>query len=229
MLGTVEAAAWNNAAWCDAFCRTHGISGSFGTDRWTCARRTPPLYPDAITLTPSAEADPLLRLLDTSPGCSVKDSFATLDLAPAGFRVLFGAVWMHHDAPVPAASAGRLWSVVTEPEDLEIWEGGWGDGDSTMRMFLPALLEIDEVVVFGERDEGGFSSGVVANRANGVVGVTNFFTHGEPDEAWARCITTVARSFPDVPIVGYESGDDLGTACSQGFKPLGPLRVWLMP
>ena len=48
-------------------------------------------------------------------------------------------------------------------------------------------------------------------------------------EAWARCITTVARSFPDVSIVGYETGDDLDSACNQGFKPLGPLRVWVVP
>jgi len=38
------------AEWCDALCRTHGIAGQFGMDFWSSSRRTPPYYPDAVTL-----------------------------------------------------------------------------------------------------------------------------------------------------------------------------------
>jgi hypothetical protein len=228
MLSAVEIAARNNASWCDTFCRTHDIVGAFGADRWASAVRTPPRYPDAITLTRTAPADELLRCIDTSSGCSVKDSFATLDLAPAGFRVLFDAQWMQHDAPLPTVGGRDLWSAVTTPADLEIWEGEWSD-ESPSGTFAPALLEIDSVTVFGERDRSGFRSGAIANHDHGVVGVTNFFTDGDHEPAWARCVATVADAFPNVPIVGYESGAELEAACRRGFSVLGPLRVWLAP
>lgn len=62
-----------------------------------------------------------------------------------------------------------------------------------------------------------------------MVGVTNFFTDGDREQAWACCVATVADAFPNVPIVGYESGAELEAACRQGFSGIGPLRVWLAP
>jgi hypothetical protein len=52
----VRIAARNNAGWCDAFCRTRGVVGHFGEDAWSSAERTPPLYPDAVTLVPGVDA-----------------------------------------------------------------------------------------------------------------------------------------------------------------------------
>ncbi len=50
----VRAAAHNNAELCDLVGRGHGVVGEFGADAWTCSRRTPPRYPDAVTLDPGA-------------------------------------------------------------------------------------------------------------------------------------------------------------------------------
>ncbi len=72
--------------WCDAFCRTHGVAGRFGADCWTSAARTPPLYPDAVTLSPGVTSTRLLSEIDARAGCSVKDSFADLDFGRDGFR-----------------------------------------------------------------------------------------------------------------------------------------------
>ncbi|HEX2145216.1 MAG TPA: hypothetical protein VHG10_11975 [Glycomyces sp.] len=88
----VLAAARNNAEWCAAMCRSHGLASVFGPQDWTAAVRTPLFYPDAVTLVPTADAAMLVDRIDTSaPGASVKDSFADFDLTGSGFGVLFEA------------------------------------------------------------------------------------------------------------------------------------------
>ncbi|AUI63417.1 hypothetical protein [Amycolatopsis sp. BJA-103] len=97
----VADAARVNARWCDTVCRAHGFAGTFTPHVWKSARRTPPLYPDAVTLTPDATAPEVLEGIDTSPGCSVKDSLGCLDLSQAGFAVLFEATWIACPAQAP--------------------------------------------------------------------------------------------------------------------------------
>ena len=74
----IRVAAQNNAEWCDAFCRTHGIVGHFRAGCWFSPVRTPRHYPDAVTLLPEITIEQVLSGIDTSEGCSVKDSFAGL-------------------------------------------------------------------------------------------------------------------------------------------------------
>ncbi len=205
--------ARNNARWCDAVCRAQGIGTAFTDDVWIALRRSPPFYPDAVTLTPAATADEVLRDIDTSAGCSVKDSFATLDLAPYGFRVLFDAEWIRLDAP-PAPPGDPAWRAVRDPADFDRWETG--------TVFRPALLHEPGVTFFL-----GTDGGVIANRTGDVVGLSNLFTHGDPDRAWAAAVHAIAAHHPGRPIVGYESDDDLAAAHRAGFTPDGPLRVWM--
>jgi len=73
-------AARNHAEWYDAVCRAHGITTSFDPNSWVALRRSPPMYPDAVTLNEYASAGDVLRRVDGSPGCSIKDSFGSLDL-----------------------------------------------------------------------------------------------------------------------------------------------------
>jgi hypothetical protein len=196
----------NNAEWCDAVCRAQGIETRFDDHVWVALRRSPPFYPDAVTLSRTASADLVLRDIDTSPGCSVKDSFANLDLRPYGFRVLFEAEWIYLPAPPPTGEP--TWKVVTEPADF----GAWETGDA----FRPALLD-DPDVTFLVGDKGG----VIANRTGSVVGISNLF--GD----WPAAVDSVAGRYPGLPLVGYESGDDLAAARRAGFTSTGPLRVWL--
>ena len=58
-----------------------------------------------------------------------------------------------------------------------------------------------------------------------MVGVSNVF--GEAASAWSGCLAFAASSFPGMPLVGYEQGDDLAQALHHGFEPAGPLRVWV--
>lgn len=123
-------AAAENASWCALVCG----GGRFGARAWTSPRRTPEFYPDAVTLTADATTADVLPLIDASAGCSVKDSFATLELP--GFSVLFEATWIACGPGVPEAG----------------WERTTGHGfpvDDAV-----AVLARGEAVVVAHRGEG---------------------------------------------------------------------------
>lgn len=151
----IDAAVRSNAEWCDLVCREHGLAPVFDGDVWWCAERTPPFYPDAMTLARGVSADAVLAHVDLSPGCSIKDSYA--DLVLDGFDVLFEAQWIVLD------------------------------GDAAG----------DVIGLFGSGRD--YEAAVAAAR----------HTHGS------------------VPLVGYDHGDGLDAALAAGFRPLGPLRVWM--
>jgi hypothetical protein len=116
----LTAAVEENATWCDVYCRVHGVTGVFGPRAWTSPSRTPEFYPDAVTLTPSATVADVLPLVDVSAGCSVKDSFASLN--PPGFTLLFEASWLHF--PMPAATSG--WTASPSPDPSFVFLSGPG-------------------------------------------------------------------------------------------------------
>ncbi|MBT2368217.1 hypothetical protein J7E88_23565 [Streptomyces sp. ISL-10] len=227
-------AARNNAEWCEAMCRAHGRPGSFGAHAWTNTRRTPPLYPDAVTLTPEATAADVLAGIDASaasPGASVKDSFARLDLAAAGFEVLFEAQWLYRPAglPAPAAPEGLPWSPVTTAGELAEWATAWDGGQGLAGLFRAELLADPTTTLLAARDRGGrVTAGVVLSTTVGAAGISNLFTLDDDlESAWAGCLSAVTSRWPRLPVVGYEGGDDLTAALRSGCEPAGPLRVWL--
>ncbi|MFG2616128.1 hypothetical protein ACGFXC_00745 [Streptomyces sp. NPDC048507] len=227
----VRMAARNNAEWCAAVSR----SGTFSASVWSSARRTPPLHPDAVTLTPGATAAEVVGGIDTRcPGCAVKDSFAALDLAPAGFEVLFEARWIHRAAgPAGAADTGLRWSAVRTAGELGAWAAAWSGG-ADPGPFHAGLLGGDLVFLAGRRGER-IVAGAVASAGGGVVGVSNLFGAAGADAGdgadagavWAAVLDAVADRWPGRPVVGYERGEDLEAAVRAGFAPIGPLRVWL--
>ncbi|MFF9864012.1 hypothetical protein ACF1G0_01040 [Streptomyces sp. NPDC013953] len=227
------ASARNNAAWCATMCRAHGLpGGTSGARAWTSPRRTPPYYPDAVTLAPGLSPRDVRDLLDAvdrrAPGCSVKDSFADLDLTGHGFAPLFEARWIHRPADLPPPGrpdAGEAaWQPVRTPAGLAAWEAAWSDGN-TMGLFRPALLaDPSTTVLAGRAPDGRIVSGAVVSHAAGVAGVSNLFGG---DAAWPGCLAAIAARLPGTPVVGYEHGDDLDAALRHGFTATGPLRVWL--
>jgi hypothetical protein len=226
------AAARNNADWCAAVCRSHGTPSSFGDAAWVGARRTPPLYPDAVTLQPDAAPAEFLPSIDTaSPGCSVKDSFAALDLTAEGFVELFTAQWIHRPAGLPApptATPLRTEQVTTAPA-LREWQAAWHGDGTPPDVFRPELLDDPSVLVLAFREGDGLYGGAVANHSTGPVGLSNLFAVDGADitAVWSSAVTATAEHFPGRPLVGYEHEEDLAPALAHGFTPLGPLRVWL--
>ncbi|WP_405608976.1 hypothetical protein [Streptomyces sp. NBC_00076] len=226
----VRAAARNNAEWCAVMSRSHGVAGEFGAQAWAAAARTPPYYPDAVTLVPGADPDALAARIDTTtPGASVKDSFADLDLTEAGYRVLFDAQWIHRPAGAPCLTSDLGWDVVGDREALREWALAWDDDGGAADLFRPELLDDpDTFVLAGHSADGRVLTGAVASRGEHVVGISNLFAReGGPDLAWPVVLGAAHRLFPTLPVVGYEHGDDLTAAVRQGFEPVGPLRVWL--
>lgn len=228
----IQPAARNNAELCDIVCRTHGVTGVFASDAWTSARRTPPLYPDAVTLEPDVVTTDLLSRIDTRPGCSVKDSFADVDLGPAGFTIQFSAEWIYRPAQpaAPDPEPTLNWEPIIDDSGLDIWSAaGAQDGDPT-DLFRPALIQHPDIVMLGGYLDNQLVAGALLNRSPTVVGLSNVFPN--PDtlaDAWTRLLATIGRRFPDLAIVGYESGDSLAAARAHGFTSLGPLRIWIKP
>jgi hypothetical protein len=212
----------NNAKWCDLVCRSHRIQTSFRPDLWATAERPPQFYPDAITLRARvAEAD-VVSAIAPGPGGSVKDSFATLDLADHGYQELFEARWITYDEPPRPTSLP--WTVVQTEGALAEWTQAAGLNN----IIRAELLDRPEVRFLAGHDEHGIRAGAVANLTGPVVGVSNVFatTIGE-DEAWDRIPAAVEAVFPNAPLVGYEQGTGLRAAIAAGFRELGPLRVWI--
>ena len=212
----------NNAEWCEAMCRAHGHSGVFGKEAWTSARRTPSLYPDAVTLLPHANQAAILGLIDTQPGCSIKDSYAQLDLSSAGFELIIRAHWIYRQADCPAAPSPIPWSAVDTAEGLAAWATAWNGGPTDL--FRPELLDFPAARVLAAYRDGTIVAGAVAYHTGPVIGVSNLFTvDGDLDAAWAG----VLSALPGQHVVGYETGPALAAALRLRFALIGPLRVWL--
>jgi hypothetical protein len=225
----VSVAAWNNAALCDAVCRAYGITPHCGDDAWTSPRRPPPLYPDAVTLDPDVTQESVLARVDTSAGCSIKDSFSVLSLGSHGFSVLVQAEWIVRWRNEPGsgmdAQAGLAWRNVADATELVRWEDA--RRDEAVAGTFPASLLLGGLVFLAAYDGDSLVAGAIANQTNGVVGVSNVFARSRSRvEVWPGCLRAVSERFPDLPIVGYESGAALRDAVGQGFAPVGPLRVW---
>ncbi len=206
MLDPVVEAAVCNASWCDAVCRAQGLRTQWGDDAWTVAQRSPDGYPDAVTLSPGATAHEVLRRVEGGAGCSVKDSFAVLDLEPLGFQPLFWATWIRRSADSAVRLATLDWREAQTPAELEQWSHG-----HDLDVFGSALLDVDDLRFFftGPGVEAGFA----LNVAGGVVGVSNVVAGGaDPVVVWSDLITVAAASYPGLDLAGYERGDDL-VAC----------------
>ena len=232
----VADAAMNNAAWCDAMCSAHGSPGHFFDSHWVTRAPAPPLHPDLVTFDSApGPAMAAIRELDRarpSGSWAVKDSFGALPLAQSGFRLLFGAEWIARPPLTRRSGRGspdRRWLRVRSESALSAWEAAWGGSAEQPRLFLPALLARREIAILAAVDESGaITAGVVANRADDAVGLTNFFEHGRSDgSARAECVDAAGDAFPGLAMVGYESGHSLAECHALGFVSIGSLQVWV--
>ena len=235
MRSMLAAAIDDNARWCDRVCVMAGIVTRFDGDAWLASTRSPDFYPDAVTLVDDVDPEGLLARIDRSAGSSVKDSFATLDLAPAGFDVLFTATWIHRAPGSATATAPTGWSRVATAADLRVWADLHGVG-ATLR---PPILDDPSVVVLARRGaRGEIDGGAIATVAADAVGISNAFEiddGGGPTDAergagiLGEAAAAIAAHAPGLPIVGYVSDDEMPDARAAGFEGIGPLRVWLRP
>jgi hypothetical protein len=234
-------AVYNNAVWCDTVSRAHGSPGEFLETIWLNRRETPRFYPNAVTLSEaesSAQLNQIRDLIEADlPGeWGVKDSFHALDLTPLGFRVLPSAEWIYRAASLPAPEVNLTsvrWARIDEATELAAWEAAWNGEPDTReapqpRIFLPSLLEDANVAFFAAYNQQRIVAGAIANRTGDVVGISNIFLpEHDATHFRAACLASVMDAFPGLPLVGYESDNDLAEMRSLGFESVGPLRIWL--
>ena len=222
----LPAAVADNAAWCDLVCRSAGLPTVLGPDLWSTPRRSPDAYPDAVTLRPGLPASAVLAAVDDSPGASVKDSFADLDLAPHGWSVLFEAQWLTRPGGVGrcrgAAVAGR------RPRHARALAGRprFG-GDRPGRPRRPGVR-----LLLADDDRGPAAVAALSRSGDGVVGVSNVrVLRGEPEPVWSDLGVLARRELGAHRLVGYESGPDLLPAVAYRVRApraaagLGPLTA----
>ena len=184
---------------------------------WVNAAEVPRFYPNLVTLqdgeSDRAEQLATIDILKASnlPGrWAVKDSFGALDLTRRGFDVLLEAAWIRASMPVGDASSDIEWRRETEAP------GVWPFDDPSFAMFK------------GRRGFGVVAGGMLY-RAEDAVGVTNVVAEAADAVAvWRSLILLAARTFPRLPVVGYESGEELSAALDAGFEIGDPLKVWVI-
>jgi hypothetical protein len=183
---------------------------------WVNAREVPRFYPNAVTLAhdDAAIAEQLsnIEILQTSnlPGrWAVKDSFSALDLSRRGFDVLQDASWIRGAMPIGNSATDIDWQRET------LGKAPWPYHDPNFAMFT------------GRR---GFRvvAGGMLYRAAGVVGLSNVVAEAaDAVTVWRSLILLASRTFPRLPLVGYESGSELAAALDAGFEIGDPLRIWV--
>jgi hypothetical protein len=202
-------------------CFAHGTVGRFLVHTWVNAEPVPRFYPNVVTLTTGAadieEQRQTVRILQKShlPGrWAVKDSFRTLDIARLGFEVLLEANWIRKATPKAGAMvSGLAWARVKA-----------GSGD-----FPAALFSDANFAMFSATRDGTVVAGGTFYRSDGVVGLSNVIAEADDEPAvWRDLAALAAATFPSVPLVGYESGDELDAAKKAGFEVGDPLRVWVV-
>jgi hypothetical protein len=244
----LDAAVANNASWCAAVCGAHSHPGARGRRLWASPGHGVRFYPDAITLSPEVNAAEVLAVAPPSGAFAVKDSYGTLDLAPAGFLLAIQASWIARLAAAgPASSpAGRPrggpdWHQVTSPGELAAWEAAWAGGsDADLPVFTGELLADPRCAVLACRRDGSdrdgatrreaIVAGAVGYAANGVAGISNVFSTVHPGALLFTSLPAAAAClWPGLPVVGYEEGTSLDAARQAGFDAIGDLRIWMRP
>lgn len=186
---------------------------------WVNAQAVPRFYPNAVSLRhDEAAIDEQRATIDilarsNPPGrWAVKDSFATLDLSRRGFDLLFDAQWIRQLPLLIARTSSDI---------------GWQRVEASDT--FPANLFADEsFAMFAGSRAGEVVAGGTLYRAEKVVGLSNVVA--EPGDAVAvfrDLVALAAGLFPSLPIVGYESGNELNAAVNAGFEPGDELRIWV--
>lgn len=229
----INLAARNNALWCDAVACSHGVATTTDADAWTASTRTPPYYPDAVTLSPTVGEYDVLARVDDSDGCSVKDSWSRLDLSIEDFaRLVVGEwVWLAPSAPLTPPS-GPTWRRVTTPTEMATWVRAWASDPEAEAILRPALLDEPGVHVLAghasaDRD-APIVSGAIVNVTGEVAGLGNVFSRdGDTERVWAAAALAAREVVGGIPLVGWEAGAGVDAAVAAGCERLGPLSVWL--
>ena len=222
-----KVAAANNAGWCAAVWRAHGLPMEQRQGLLFCPLETPRLYPNVVSLEQTHctndQVDLIAKLSrDVTFEFSVKDSFNSLPLDDIGFEPLFEASWLWQDSQSREPNeAGLFWKCI-DVYQLPAWEAAWRGGDEQAERTFPDCLLDDRCVsvLAGVDPELRIVARVIAYEGAGVIGVTNAFGPELPP------FVVIAALIKEAPLVAYERGGILSSALRRGFSAAGQLKIW---
>ncbi len=145
-------------------------------------------------------------------------------MKPLNFRKLFTASWIY--IPKAADSSSDLAYVTTEEELLK-WETAWDTNQvSKTRIFQTALLNSKDIHIIAKYQNTQIVAGFIAYISSDAVGLSNVFNHTGQENIFHQARSFATQKFPGMPIVGYESGQNLNIARKADITILGRLSVW---
>lgn len=208
-------------AWYDDVLALHGIPTHAAGDLWWTESDPPPWHSAVKTLRPGVSRDRVLRAVEPFDHCSVADSYADLDLAPAGFARLFTASWLHRDA---AADDGLPdgWTVIDDPTDLATWS----ERHDYVGVLTPDVLTHPRFTVLARREGARTTGGAVLHVADDVLELSNAWAD-DGEEDVAAMVACAAHLHPGRPLVGYAHGAELDRWLTAGFRTTGEQVVWV--
>lgn len=192
-----DIAASNNAFRIEDVARAADVVSHRTADRWWATARTPPLHPEVVTLRRGLAPGAVLADVDDGPGCSVKDSYADVDLSGRGFAVIIEGSWL--------------------------WRGAARSSDSALGWVWTASRTGAMVATAG----GQTVASCNITRSGPVVGVTNLDAPVVDEvAAWNEVAAAVAGLAPNAPVVAWSPAEDVDAAVTAGAVVTGPMRVW---
>ena len=221
----IQLAALNNAQWCAAVWRAHGLRTEQSAGAWFTRGATPSLYPNVVTVAHTDPEQQVAIAVELASGLgrtSVKDSYGILPLASRGYYELFSAEWLWAEPEsLSAAESSPNCERVVDPACIAEWIDAWTRAGGAANNLLPDIALDNGVEVWGKRTVNGqFYAGLTAYRSSEVVGITNLF--GSP----SGLLSAVSAEGRDA-LCCYQHGRALRWAMDQGFRPIGPLKVWV--
>ncbi|WP_299861629.1 hypothetical protein [uncultured Hoeflea sp.] len=229
-------AANNNADLYAAMFISHGLGFERRPYVFVGLERPPPYYSNLTVLAPGhgKEITGRLEVLrrNFTGRIGLKDSFCELDLQSSGFDILLDASWIWRSSGKP--SGFNCWERIETEADLLAWEGAWKrmGSPAPQRMFRASLLDRPDIVFLCHKSDGEIAAGCIANLSETCIGISNLFSRTQSAGVFAEAaaaVAAVAAVAPDLPITGYESGEDLDHAIQAGFETVGDLRVLVAP
>ncbi len=216
-------AARNNADWYESLFEVHGRRYERLEQAFLAIDAPPPFHSWVTITAPDLGAELRQRLAEMAQQHDfvVKDSFCSLDLEALRLRPFIEASWICSRTPSRADTS--QWQRVESAVALERWEHAWSDGStsSAARQFPATMLDRGEIACWGRVRNGIFDAGVIANRSEDCVGMSNLF-----GDDVTLAATWLCSGFGNgLPVVGYEWNEALDQAEDCGFSVVGPLRI----
>ena len=230
-----QLAVENNIHLCGAVLNGQNLPSAKTTHDWHCFVKAPPYYPNIITRSRKWKPDVAFELIGKTAimeqwdGWSIKDSYACLDLASAGFKKLFDAKWVflsHQNFCASKLKSSVKFKVIGGSVELARWCAAWDSGGELgAKIFHTDLLNNQELYFIVGYDGHRFVVGCLLNWSGSCVGVSNFFSQTDQNLAWSGLVEFIYAQFGQVHVVGYVRAEIYKSLVQFGYEAVGELAV----